>query len=336
MALKHSSRIVTGGVLSAPEKAVLRQHGRPALRRSRGRINLGLISMALPGILVLLVMAYLPMAGVLIAFKNYLPFEGFFGSAWVGFQNFRFLFGTSEAWRITRNTLFMNSLFIIFGTLAALGVGLLLNEVRDSSRLAFLPKIYQAVIFFPYLISYVLVSYFTYALLNSDTGLVNHLFAVIHLSAIDWFSSPQYWPAILTLVYLWKNVGFTAVIFLAGMVAISPEYYEAARMDGANGWQQMRYITIPLLKPLIILVVLLAIGRIFYADFGLFFQVPNNQPALYPATDVIDTYVYRALITLDDIGMSSAAGLYQSVVGFILIFTANWFVRRIEPDQAAF
>ncbi len=230
----------------------------------------------------------------------------------------------------------MNTLFIIFGTLAALGIALLLNEIRDTTRWKFLPTIYQSVIFFPYLISYVLVSYFIYALLNGNTGMVNHLLAALHLPTVDWFGSPQYWPAILTLVYLWKNVGFTTIIFLAGMVSISPEYYEAARLDGANGWQQVRYITLPLLKPLIILVVLLAIGRIFFADFGLFFQVPNNQPALYPTTDVIDTYVYRALITLDDVGMSSAAGLYQSTVGFILIFTANWFVRRIDPDQAAF
>lgn len=305
-------------------------------RKARGRTNLTLITMAIPGIIVLVLFAYLPMAGILIAFKNYLPYDGFFGSAWVGLQNFRFLFGTDEARQITYNTLFMNSLFIIFSTLGSLGVALLLNEIRDSSKLKFLPKIYQSVIFFPYLISYVLVSYFVFALLNYDDGMVNHLLIALHMSTVDWFASPQYWPLILTLVYLWKSVGFGTIIYLAGMVAISPEYYEAARLDGANGWQQMRFITLPLLKPLIILTVLLAIGRIFYADFGLFFQVTNNQPALYPTTDVIDTYVYRALLTLDNVGMSSAAGVYQSVVGFILIFTANWFVRRIDPDQAAF
>jgi len=290
--------------------------------------------MALPGIIVLLVFAYLPMAGVLIAFKNFLPYQGFFGSAWVGFDNFRFLFGSSTAWHITSNTLFMNSIFIVSNTVVCLVVALLFNEIRDSSK--FLSKIYQSVIFFPYLISYVLVSYFIFALLNGDTGMLNHWLSMWHIPTIDWYSSPQYWPAILTLVYLWKSVGFGSIIFLAGMVAISPEYYEAAQLDGANGWQRIRFITLPLLRPLIILTVLLAIGRIFYADFGLFFQVPRNQPLLYPATDVIDTFVYRALITLDDVGMSSAAGLFQSVVGFVLIFTANWFVRRIDPDQAAF
>ena len=310
------------------------QTKRRRITRQMLRNNAALICMALPGVIVLLVLAYLPMAGILIAFKDYLPFAGFFGSDWVGFDNFRFLFGTSTALRITENTLFMNSLFIIFGTLASLVVALLLNEIRDHSKV--LSKVYQAVLFFPYLISYVLVSYFIYALLNGDTGLVNHLLTVLHLPTVDWYSSPQYWPAILTLVYLWKSVGFGAIIYLAGMVAINPEYYEAAKLDGASGWQQMRSITLPLLKPLIILTVLLAIGRIFYADFGLFFQVTRNSPLLYPTTDVIDTFVYRALISLNDIGMSSAAGAFQSVVGFVLILTANLFVRRIDPDLAAF
>lgn len=315
-----------------------RSSGRqPSSHKKPGsRTNITLLLMALPGIIVLLLFAYLPMAGILIAFKNYLPYQGFFGSAWVGLENFRFLFGTDEARLITYNTLFMNTLFIIFNTLGALVVALLLNEIRDSSKWKFLPRIYQSVIFFPYLVSYVLVSYFIFALLNDDNGMVNHLLLAVHLPTIDWFASPQYWPLILTLVYLWKSIGFGTIIYLAGMVAISPDYYEAARLDGANGWQQIRFITLPLLRPLIILTVLLAIGRIFYADFGLFFQVTNNQPALYPTTDVIDTYVYRALLTLDNVGMSSAAGLYQSLVGFVLIFVANWFVRRIDPEQAAF
>lgn len=291
MKLENSLSMTTEVTVAKRGELVPRK---PARHLSRRRVNIPLVTMALPGIIVLLVMAYLPMAGVLIAFKDYLPFKGFFGSAWVGLQNFRYLFGTDEARVITFNTLYMNSLFIIFGTLTALGIALLLNEVRDSSRWRFLPKIYQTVIFFPYLISYVLVSYFTFALFNGDTGLANYILTSVHLSTVDWFNAPQYWPAILTLVYLWKNVGFTTIIFLAGMVAISPEYYESARLDGASFWQQVRYITLPLLKPLIILVVLLAIGRIFYADFGLFFQVPNNQPALYPTTDVIDTYVYHA------------------------------------------
>ncbi|HEY0756011.1 MAG TPA: ABC transporter permease subunit [Ktedonobacteraceae bacterium] len=335
MALKKSSPKIADLALFTIEEPLPRRSAR-SRRSGRRSTNLSLLLMAVPGIVVLLVMAYIPMAGVLIAFKNYLPFEGFFGSAWVGLENFRFLFSTDETRIITYNTLFMNSLFIIFGTGFSLAIALLLNQVRDRSRFKFLPKIYQSVIFFPYLISYVLVSYFVLAMFNYDDGTINHVLIVLHLQPIDWYGSPQYWPVILTLTYLWKNAGFTAIIYLAGMVAISPEYYEAARLDGASGWQQVWYITLPLIKPLIILTVLLAIGRIFYADFGLFFQVTNNRSALYPTTDVIDTYVYRALITLDNVGMSSAAGLYQSAIGFFLIFTANWFVRRIDPDQAAF
>jgi putative aldouronate transport system permease protein len=309
-------------------------HNVPVKRPLGKRINIGLVSMALPGIIVLLIFAYLPMIGILIAFKNYLPYLGFFGSSWVGFDNFKFLFNSGTALHITYNTLLMNTIFIITNTIACLCVALLLNEARVSNK--FLSSIYQSVIFFPYLVSYVLVSYFVFALLNGDTGMLNHLLAGLHIAPVDWYSSPQYWPTILTLIYLWKSVGFGTIIYLAGIVAISPEFYEASQLDGANKWQQIRYITLPLLKPLLILTVLLAIGRIFYADFGLFFQVPRNQPLLYPATDVIDTFVYRALVTLDDVGMSSAAGFFQSVIGFVLIFTANWFVRRIDPDQAAF
>ncbi len=333
MKLQHTTSYTLSpeAVAPAPRK---QGRGVTTKRPIRKRINFGLITMALPGIIILLFMAYLPMFGILIAFKNYLPYLGFFGSSWVGFDNFRFLFGTNAAWHITYNTLLMNSIFIVANTVICLVVALLLNEARASNR--FLAGIYQSVIFFPYLVSYVLVSYFVFALLNGDTGTVNHWLALFHIAPIDWYSSPQYWPAILTLVYLWKSVGFGTVIFIAGIVAINPEYYEAAELDGANKWQQIFYVTLPLLRPLIILTVLLAIGRIFYANFDLFYWVPRNQPLLYPATDVIDTFVYRALITLDDVGMSSAAGFFQSVVGFVLILTANWFVRRIDPDQAAF
>ena len=332
MKLQHTiSTLPPKQLLSTPRK-----QGRSIITKhpARKRINIALITMALPGIIILLFMSYLPMFGILIAFKNYLPYLGFFGSSWVGFDNFRFLFGTDAAWHITYNTLLMNSIFIISNTVICLAVALLLNEARASNK--FLAGIYQSVIFFPYLVSYVLVSYFVFALLNGDTGTINHWLALVHIAPIDWYSAPQYWPTILTLVYLWKSVGFGTVIFIAGIVAINPEYYEAAQLDGASKWQQIFYVTLPLLRPLIILTVLLAIGRIFYANFDLFFWVPRNEPLLYPTTDVIDTFVYRALITLDDVGMSSAAGFFQSVVGFVLILTANWFVRRIDPDQAAF
>src|SRR5882724_4752591 len=195
-----------------PPTSIVSEPRRPPQksRLLQWRKDFALIAMALPGIIVLLVFAYLPMAGVIIAFKNFLPYQGFFGSAWVGFDNFRFLFGGSSAWHITYNTLFMNSIFIVSNTLVCLVVALLFNEIRDSSK--FLSRIYQSVIFFPYLISYVLVSYFIFALLNGDTGMLNHWLTTLHIPTIDWYSSPQYWPTILTLVYLWKSVGFGSII----------------------------------------------------------------------------------------------------------------------------
>lgn len=303
-------------------------------RISNRRTNIALITMALPGILILLLLAYLPMGGIVIAFENFFPYEGIFGSPFIGFTNFGFLFGSGTAYQITYNTLYMNSLFIIFGTLSALGIALLINEICDKSKV--MVKFYQSAIFFPFLISYILVSYFVYALLNDNNGMVNHLLISFHMQPIQWYASPQYWPTILVLVNLWKTVGMSTMIYLAGMVAINPEFYEAARLDGANKWQQIRFVTLPLMRPLIILLVLLAIGKIFYADFGLFYLVTRNQAVLYSTTDVIDTFVYRALTSLDDLGMSSAAGLYQSSIGFILILLANFLVRRIDPDQAAF
>lgn len=293
-----------------------------------------LLLMGLPALILLLVFNYLPMAGLVLAFENYHVYDGIFGSPWVGFNNFQFLFMSQDAWRITFNTVFMNAIFIVVDLAASLSVALLLNEIRDRSRI--LSKLYQSVIFFPYFISYVIVNYFIFALLNADSGLVDHILINLHFSAIDWYSSPQYWRVILTVVQVWKNIGFWVIIYLAGIIAINPEYFESARIDGATKWQQARSITLPLLSPLIVINVLLAIGGIFHGDFGLFYQATNNSPLLYPTTDVIDTYVYRSLTQTGDIGMAAAAGLYQALVCFILVFVANWIVRRVDVDKALF
>jgi putative aldouronate transport system permease protein len=290
--------------------------------------------MTAPGVLLLAVFSYIPLLGLVIAFKDYRAYRGIWGSAWVGLQNFAYLFDSQDAWRITFNTLFMNALFIVTTLAASLAIALLLNEIRESSR--FLSKFYQSTLFFPYFLSYVVISYFVFGLLNANNGLVDHLLPSLNLPSIDWYSSPQYWPSILTLVNLWKSAGFWSIVYLAGIIAINPEYYEAARVDGANKWQQIRGITLPLITPLIIINVLLSIGRIFYADFGLFYQVTSNSPLLYPTTDVIDTYVYRSLTTLGDVGMSAAAGFYQAIVGFVLVLLSNWIVRRISPERALF
>lgn len=296
--------------------------------------NGSLLLMALPGLLLLLVFSYLPMFGVIVAFKDFKAVKGIFDSDWIGFKNFEFLFSTSDAWRITFNTLSLNALFIVTSTLGAIAIALLLNEVRERTKK--LTNFYQSALLLPHFISYVIVGYFVFAFLNTDNGLVNKTLAGFGVNEISWYSSPQYWPAILTSVNLWKSVGFNSIIYLSGILAINPEYFEAARIDGATKWKQITRITIPLIMPLIIITTLLAIGRIFYADFGLFFQVTRDNGLLYPTTDVLDTYVYRALRVSGDVGMAAAAGLYQAVVGFVLVVAANWVVRRIDADKALF
>lgn len=296
------------------------------------RKNLPFLLMGAPGFLLLLVFSYLPMLGVVIAFKNYRAVQGIWGSAWVGLKNFEFLVRTPDLQRITFNTIFLNSLFIVTGLVGAIGLALLLNEVR----LKFATRIYQTVIFFPFIISWVIVGYFSFALLNYETGLINNIVRGLGIEPVSWYNSPEYWSVILTITNLWKGVGYGSVVYLAAMLGISQEYYEAAMLDGANKLQQMRYITLPFLIPIVVITTLLAIGRIFYADFGMFFYVTRDSKLLYPTTDVIDTYVFRALRVNADIGMAAATGLYQSVVGFVLVLLSNWFVKRIDPDRSLF
>jgi len=296
------------------------------------RKNGALLSMASPGIVVLLIFSYLPISGIIIAFKNFRANQGIWGSAWVGLDNFRFLFSTSDAWRITLNTLALNTTFIITTVAGALAVALLLNEVQTSVRARF----YQSALFFPYFLSWVAIGYIVFAFLSTDGGFVNTILSQFGVAPISWYSEPNAWVLIITIVNLWKNVGFWSIVYLAGILAISPELYETARIDGASKWQQTIFVTIPLLTPLIVINVLLSIGRIFYADFGLFFNVTRDSSLLYPTMDVIDTYVYRALRALGDVGMASAAGLYQSVVGFVLVLIANRIVKRYDPEKALF
>ncbi len=296
------------------------------------RKNFPFLLMAAPGFLLLLVFSYLPMFGVVIAFKNYRAAQGIWGSAWIGFKNFEFLVRTPDLQRITTNTIFLNTLFILTGLIGAIGLALLLNEVRV--KLA--ARIYQTVIFFPFIISWVIVGYFSFALLNYENGLVNGVVRGLGIEPISWYNSPEQWPAILTITNLWKGVGYGSVIYLAAMLGINQEFYEAAMLDGANKLQQIRYITLPFLIPVVIIVMLLAIGKIFYADFGMFYYVTRDSKLLYPTTDVIDTYVFRALRVNADIGMAAATGLYQSVIGFALVIFSNWVVKRIDPDRSLF
>ena len=316
---------------------------RPMLRARKGlgrelRRNAPLFLMLLPGVLFLLVNNYLPMFGVIIAFKNFKFYGGGFISSllqskWVGFSNFNFLFGTQDAFIITRNTLLYNAAFIVVGLVVSVVIAICLNELRSRG----LAKLYQSVMFLPYFLSWVVVSYIVFGFLSVDLGLVNRVITrVFGGTPVSWYSDVRSWPFIIVAVNTWKWAGYNSIIYLATIITFSSEYYDAACIDGAGKWQQVRRITIPLLSPLIILMTLLQIGRIFNADFGLFFHVPRNTGMLFPVTNVIDTYVYRGLMTMGDIGMSSAAALYQSVVGFILILAANLVVRKVSPENALF
>ena len=305
---------------------------RARLRRRRVRTTLGLLLLAAPGILYIFVFKYLTLFGVLVAFKRYRTVDGLLGSPWVGLDNFRFMFGTGAIWPVIRNTVVLNLLFLIVGTVASLTIAILIYEIYHQRA----TRAYQTTLFFPQFISWVLVSYFVYALLSTDSGIVNGLLRQIGLNPISWYTSPQYWPVILLLASLWKGAGAGSLLYLAGLLGIDPQNYEAARIDGANKWQEIRYITLPLLVPLIIIQVLLAIGFILNADFGLFYQVTRNNAALYPITDVLDTFVFRSLTVVGNVGMAAAAGLLQATVGFVLVLTSNWLVRRWDPDRSLF
>jgi putative aldouronate transport system permease protein len=293
--------------------------------------NRVLFLMALPGIALLFAFNYMPMFGLIIAFKNMNFAKGFFRSDWSGFKNFEFFLRTPDAYLITRNTILFNLVFIVVGTVFAVMCALALHELRNR-RMA---KFYQSIMFLPYFLSWVVVSYLAFSFLSVDMGFINkQILPIFHIPPIEWYGGTQYWPPILVFCNLWKYTGYNSVIYLASIVGILPEYFEAATIDGASKLQQIRKITIPLISPVIIILMLLGIGRVFFADFGLFYQVPRNTGALFNVTNVIDTYVYRALVNSGDIGMSSAAGLYQSVVGFLLVLASNLVVRRIDPTKA--
>lgn len=292
-----------------------------------------LLLMTVPGIIYLLINNYLPMFGVVLAFKNLNYAKGIWGSDWVGFDNFKFLFMSEDAYIITRNTLAYNFVFIVLNLVLAVGVAILLNELRSK----LMSRFYQSAILLPHLMSAAIVAYLVYAFLNMEHGFINSkILPMLGLDGISWYNEPKYWPYILVIVNVWKNVGYLCIIYLAAIIGIDTEYYEAAKIDGASKWQQITRITIPLLMPVIIIMTLLQISGIMRSDFGLFYQVPMNSGPLFPVTNTIDTFVYRALISLGDIGMSSAAGLYQSAVCFVLILVANYTVRKISKSDALF
>jgi len=297
------------------------------------RTNISLMLIALPGLLYLLVNNYIPMAGIFIAFKKIDYVKGIFGSDWAGLDNFKYLFQTDAAWVMIRNTVLYNLVFIAVGTVLAIALAIFMSEVANK----FAAKWFQTGLLLPSLVSMVIVSYLVFALLSTENGLINkQILEPLGKKATSWYSEMRYWPAILVIVQAWKTAGYTSIIYIASIAGIDKQVYEAARIDGAGKMKQIFKITLPMLKPTISIMVLMMIGRIFASDFGLFYQVPMNSGALFPVTQTIDTYVYRALMNSNDIAMSSAAGLFQSVLGFALVMIANAIVKRKNPENALF
>ncbi|MBD5457533.1 MAG: sugar ABC transporter permease [Lachnospiraceae bacterium] len=302
-------------------------------RKIRWRDCIPYYLLALPGIIYMLCNNYLPMFGIIIAFKNLNFRKGILGSDWCGFDNFKFLFASKDAWAITRNTILYNLAFIILTTVISVAVAILINEIKSRTA----GKLYQSLILLPYLMSWVIVSYLAYALLSGETGMINNsIFKALGIKTVSWYNEPKYWPFILTFVHLWKTVGYAMIIYYSSIVGMSQDYFEAATLDGASKWQQIRYLTLPLLKSTMITMFVLQVGRIFYSDFGLFYQIPMNSGTLYSVTRTIDVYVYNALMKSSDFGMSSAASVYQSIVGFVLIVAVNALLRKTSKENALF
>lgn len=288
--------------------------------------------MILPGVIYLFINNYIPMTGIIVAFKDYKKRKGIYGSDWCGFDNFKYLF-KNDAAEIIRNTLLYNIVFIILGMVVGIALAILITDVASKRA----KKLYQSAIMLPFLISIVIVSYIVFAFLSVENGMINNsILGPLGKDAVKWYSEPKYWPFILTFVNIWKGCGYGTLIYIAGITGIDASFYEAARLDGATKWQQISNITLPCLVPSIITLTMLNLGRIFCSDFGLFYQVPQNSGALFPVTNTIDTYVYRALMSAGGIGRSAAAGFFQSVVGFILVMAANGLVRKFSKDNAMF
>lgn len=307
-------------------KTRLRNFGRE-LRKNRT-----LFLMILPAMLIVLIFSYLPMSGLVLAFKDYRFNKGVFGSDWNGLENFRFLFASGTGWLITKNTILYNLLNLITSQGLAVLIAIIISEIKVVP----FKKITQSVIFFPYFISWVIVGTFVYNIFNYETGLLNSVLTGLGLDAVNVYSMPGVWPFIICLFNSWKWCGYNSVVYIAAITGLDTECNEAAEIDGANIFQRIRYITFPGIRPTLITMLLLNVGRILRGDFEMFYQLVGNNGQLFNATDVIDTYVFRSLTTSANLGMTAAATFYQSILCFIIIMVVNGIVRRIDADYALF
>jgi putative aldouronate transport system permease protein len=308
-------------------------------RFSKAKKTLMLLSMVAPGAIWLLLLRYLPMGGIILAFKNYKIYpkdptflNNLIHSKWVGLDNFKFLFTTGDSWVMIRNTLAYNIVFIILGMIIPVAFAIMMSELSKK----FVAKTYQTLMFFPYFLSWVVVSYFLNAFIDAQYGLIPMAQRAAGETAVSWYTTPGPWPYIIVFANLWKNVGYSTVLYLAAITGIDQTQYEAAAIDGASKWQQILHVTLPNLRTMIAILFILNVGKIFNADFGLFWNVPMQNGALFSVTQVIDTYIYRVLMNTGNIGQSTAAGLLQNIVGFICIIGANAVVKKIDSDSTLF
>lgn len=308
-------------------------------RFSKAKKTLMLLSMVAPGAIWLLLLRYLPMGGIILAFKNYKIYpkdptflNNLIHSKWVGLDNFKFLFTTGDSWVMIRNTLAYNIVFIILGVIIPVAFAIMMSELSKK----FVAKTYQTLMFFPYFLSWVVVSYFLNAFIDAQYGLIPMAQRAAGETAVSWYTTPGPWPYIIVFANLWKNVGYSTVLYLAAITGIDQTQYEAAAIDGASKWQQILHVTLPNLRTMIAILFILNVGKIFNADFGLFWNVPMQNGALFSVTQVIDTYIYRVLMNTGNIGQSTAAGLLQNIVGFICIIGANAVVKKIDSDSTLF
>ena len=308
-------------------------------RFSKAKKTLMLLTMVAPGAIWLLLLRYLPMGGIILAFKNYKIYpkdptflNNLIHSKWVGLDNFKFLFTTGDSWIMIRNTLAYNIVFIILGVIIPVAFAIMMSELSRK----FVAKTYQTLMFFPYFLSWVVVSYFLNAFIDAQYGLIPMAQRAAGETAVSWYTTPGPWPYIIVFANLWKNVGYSTVLYLAAITGIDQTQYEAAAIDGASKWQQILHVTLPNLRTMIAILFILNVGKIFNADFGLFWNVPMQNGALFSVTQVVDTYIYRVLMNTGNIGQSTAAGLLQNIVGFICILGANAVVRKIDSDSTLF
>jgi putative aldouronate transport system permease protein len=324
-----SETALTNATIHSP---TVQKRGKIGLFFHEIRRNKFLYALALPGILWFFIFAYLPMGGIVIAFQDYKAMKGITGSEWVGLKNFEFFFRSDDWIKIVYNTVFLNVLFIVFGTLASVAIAIMVTELGGK----WFKKITQSVMIFPHFLSWTVVAMFMTAFVATDGGFLNQFIGAFGMEPIQYLSSPQYWPMILVLLKIWHGAGFGAIVYMATISGINPEIYESASMDGASRWQKILYITLPLLKPTVILLTILAVGGIFNGDFGLIYAIIGRNPMLYPTTDVIDTYVFRALMDMGDMSMSAAIGFLQSFIGFILVLAVNYIAKKTAPESAIF